>query len=273
MLAGLAVDLPDRGAAVLRRDAVLGGIAVGADGDVEVAAVRRGDDVLGPVMIDRPAGQIGHLHTGRGDPGVAVAIGKAQQRIGVGDVEVVADERHAERRGEALEEHRAGLGHAVAIGIAQQGDAVGAGHARAGAPHHQLRDPARDASGIPGSLRRVGLGDQHVAIRQHEQPARMVERVGEGGDGESRRGGRRGAFGPALGRRDVDGEEQRYHPLGRWRQLGVGTGPGGDRQCRLVAARGQQRRGEQRNQHGDRGHAHVGVLVLRPHRPTICSAL
>ncbi len=270
MPAGGAVDLPDGGAPFLRGDAVLGGVAVGADGHVEVPPIRGGDDVLGPMVVDGAAGEIDHLHAGYGDLGLPAAVGKAQQRVGVGDVKVVADEGHAEGRIEALEEYRAGLGHAVAIGVAQQGDAVGAGHAGTGTPHHQLRDPALDARGVFGPGRRVGLGYQHVAIGQHEEPARMVECVGKGGDAQARRSGRGGAGGPALGRRDVDGGEQR---LVRRRQLRVGTDPGRNRQRRLVAAGGQQRRRDQRNERGERGRAHAGVLVLGAQRPTICSAL
>ncbi len=45
--------------------------------------------------------------------------------IGVRDVEVVADQRHAERRMEILEEDLVDLGDAVAIRIAQQPNAIG----------------------------------------------------------------------------------------------------------------------------------------------------
>jgi hypothetical protein len=48
------------------------------------------------------------------------AVREADHRIGVGDVEVVADQRHAERRVQVLEEHRLELGRAVVAQAAQQ---------------------------------------------------------------------------------------------------------------------------------------------------------
>ena len=115
----------DRRALRLDRHPVLADVAVGADGDVELPAVGARDDVLRPVVVDacRPAGR-------RCVPGAAAmrslarAIGKAQQGVGVGDVEVVADQRHAEGRMEPRQEHAARLGHAVAVGVAQQRDAI-----------------------------------------------------------------------------------------------------------------------------------------------------
>ena len=59
LLAGRQVDLPDRGAAFFDLHAVLADIAVGADGRIQLRAVRAGDDVLGPVVVDRAAGQVG----------------------------------------------------------------------------------------------------------------------------------------------------------------------------------------------------------------------
>src|SRR6185503_11496313 len=53
--AGRGIDLPDRGTPLLFGHAVLGDIAVGADGGIEVRAVARSNDVFGPVMIVRTA--------------------------------------------------------------------------------------------------------------------------------------------------------------------------------------------------------------------------
>ena len=41
--------------------------------------------------------QITELHAGRMDICVAFDIGKAHDRIGVGDIEIMADESHSER--------------------------------------------------------------------------------------------------------------------------------------------------------------------------------
>ena len=58
----------------------------------------------------------------------------------------------------------------------------------AGAAHDQLRHPAADADAALFLRRLVAFGDQHVAVRQHMQPARMVEPVGELVDGKALRG-------------------------------------------------------------------------------------
>ena len=113
------VDFPDLGAPLLLLHAVLGDIAVRADGDVELGAVAARDQVLGPVMVARPRGQVGHLGARGGDPRLAFLIGKAHHGVGVRHVEHIADERHAEGRVEALEKRLAQLGHAVAVGIAE----------------------------------------------------------------------------------------------------------------------------------------------------------
>jgi hypothetical protein len=47
--------------------------------------------------------------------------------------------------------------------------------------HHPTLDPIA----VLGLGRRVGLGDQHVTVRQRVEPARMVEALGEQGDGQT----------------------------------------------------------------------------------------
>ena len=44
--------------------------------------------------------------------------------IGVGDIEIIADQHHAEGRMQMIQEDKCLVGHAVAIGVAQQQDAV-----------------------------------------------------------------------------------------------------------------------------------------------------
>ncbi len=50
-----AIDLPDRGPALLRFETALGSVGIGADRRVEEAAVGTERQILGPVMVDRPA--------------------------------------------------------------------------------------------------------------------------------------------------------------------------------------------------------------------------
>ena len=71
----------------------------------------------------------------RRDLRVALLVGIANDRIGIGDVEIVADQRHAERRVEMIEEHALHFGLAVPVRVAQQRDAVAfAGVAARGRP-------------------------------------------------------------------------------------------------------------------------------------------
>ena len=80
------------------------------------------------------------------------------------------------------QQRRALIGDAVAVGVAQQRDAIGARHRGPRALHRLLHEEALDALAVLGPLGRRGFGDQHVAVRQHVQPARMIEPVGERDD-------------------------------------------------------------------------------------------
>ena len=230
------IDFEDRRPALFISDAVLTGVAVGPDGDVEMRAVWARDDVLGPMIIDGAGRQIGHLHRGCGDRRLPILIGKPQQGIGVGDIEVVTHQGHAEGRIEPGQEGRLRLGHAVAVGIAQQHDAIGARHAHAGAARDKGDDHLHDARLSIRPCRGVGLGDEHVAIRQDVQPAREVEAGGVGGDGQAR--GRYGlhALGPALGGGDVHGGNERLLGFGKLR---IRPGASLLRQGRLISAPGE----------------------------------
>ena len=129
-VAGCGIHLQDRGTIDLVLHAVLAHIAVRADRHVEARAIAAGNDVLGPVMVDRARGQVDDLYAGRGDLRIARLVGKAHDRIGVGDIEFVADERHAEGRIQSGQKHGSRVRDAVAVGVAQQRDAVGAGNGR-----------------------------------------------------------------------------------------------------------------------------------------------
>ena len=154
-------------------------------------------------------------------------VGEGHDGVRVGDVERAADERHPEGRVEARREGRPRLGRAVAVGVTEERDAVGAGHARAGLLHEQPHEEALDALAVVGLGRRVGLGDEHVAVGQHGQPAGVVQAGREGRHGHAGRGRRHRAGGPPDGVGDVDGRDERAVRSG---QLGAGPGAGGDGQ-------------------------------------------
>ncbi|MNH23831.1 hypothetical protein D3C79_837430 [compost metagenome] len=102
------------------------------------------------------------------------------------------------------------------ITVAQQADAIRAGDPGTSTFHHLAHDPATNAFAVFRLGRRIGFGDQYVAIGQHIEPARMVQAVGERGDLRARRRDRRAALWPADGGGDVDGRDQ---GLVRFRQL------------------------------------------------------
>ncbi len=248
--AGLRVDLPDRGPAFLVRHALLADVAVRADRRVEPAAVAAGDDVLGPVVIDRAARQVDDLASRLADSRLARLVREAHDRVGVGDVEVVADERHAERRHQPFEEGGTALRDAVAVAVAQQGDPVRARHAGAGARHHLLHDPALDAAAVFLG-RRVGLGDEHVAVRQHVKPARMRQAGRVRRDRQAARGSGPRARRPADGGCDVDGRKDGLH---RRRQSRARADARAFRQARHLAACGQSDNGQAEEQSSGNGH-------------------
>ena len=226
VVAGLWVDFPDRGAAFLGGHAVLADIAVRADGGVEQLAVGTGDDIFGPVVVDRPGRQIDELASSARDRRIAVLIIEAHDGVGVGNVKTVANQGHAEGRVEALQENRAEVGDTITVAVTQQADAVGAGDAGAGYLLHLFHDPALDALAVFRLWRRVRFGNQHVAIRQDVEPAGVIEITGESSDPGAGDRLRRDATRPALGRRDVHGRQQ---ALGGRRQGRRGAGAGGDR--------------------------------------------
>src|SRR4051812_36455745 len=98
MSSGRGIDLQNRGALAFVLDSVLGDVAVRADSDVELRAVRRRDDVLGPVVIDAASGKSDDLHRASSEMDLARGIGEAHDRIGVSYVESISDECHPEWR-------------------------------------------------------------------------------------------------------------------------------------------------------------------------------
>ena len=219
-------------------------------------------------MVQRPAGQVDDLRPRCGDLRLPFDIRKAPQRVGRRDIEIVADERHAEWRIDARDEYRSRFGDAVAIGVAQQRDAIRARAARAGALHQSLHDPALDAFAVFGLRRCCRFGDEHVAVRQHVDPARVLElhreRLDRGAGGRDRRG----AVGPALGRRDLNSRHQR---LGRRGQGRVRTDP-----CRfgklgsLAASAERHRACQRRGEDGEGSGVHQRAPQSLPSERLAC---
>src|SRR5205823_12102752 len=88
------------------------------------------------------------------DPRGAFLIRTAHDAIVVPDIELVADERHAERLPQPLEQHEPLVGNAVAVGVTKQRYAVGALGDRAGLPHH----PGLRKGAWPPRSFRLGCG-------------------------------------------------------------------------------------------------------------------
>ena len=57
-LAGRRIDLENRSATLLFVQTVFGGVAVRTDAHIQFGAVGARDEALGPVMVDRAAGQV-----------------------------------------------------------------------------------------------------------------------------------------------------------------------------------------------------------------------
>src|SRR5690349_2356772 len=117
MCSRLRIDLPNRRPLFFRIDPSLGGVAVRADADVELRAIRVRDEALRPVMIVRPTWEGSDRPRRSADAHLALAIRKCDERVGVRDVERAPNERDAERGMQTVEEVGASLGYAVAVRI------------------------------------------------------------------------------------------------------------------------------------------------------------
>ena len=87
------------------------------------------------------------------------------------------------------------------------------------------------------------FGDEDIAVRQHVEPARVIEPVREGADLRAIRRNRLAAVRPAHGRRDLDG---RYERFLRGRQRRVGARTARDLEFRLAGAAAERKGSDER---------------------------
>ena len=171
------------------------------------------------MVIDAATRQRRNLHRRHADLRIAAMVRKAQQRIGVGNVEIAADQSHADGRIQALQKN-VPFNFSRSC-LAQQRDPVGTGLiAGAGHLHHQLADHAHDALHVIGPHRRLGFGDQHIAIWQHEQPSRVRKPTCQRGDRRAAGALRCAPLAPPFRLREVHG----WQPTAG-RRADVGRGP------------------------------------------------
>ena len=102
-------------------------------------------------------------------------IRETDDGVRVGDIEMVTNKSHAEWGVEVGGEHRAFIGNAVRVGVTQQCDPVGAWHCASCLLLIPLEEPAADAGVVVRAWRRVGLGDQHITVWQHVDPAWVIQ--------------------------------------------------------------------------------------------------
>ena len=223
----LRVDLEDVGTEFLCVQAVFRDVRRRSDADEQRLAVGCRDQRARPVIaaavqLDDQFGLSGNLRR-------AVGVGDADQRIGVGNVKLAAHQRHAGRRVEPGHEDVAFLGDAVAVRVTEQRDAVRRGHAGAGLLQQQPHDEALDTAAVARGA--VRFGDQHVAVGQAVEPARMVEAACERLDRQPGGGG--GGF-VALPADDVGDLHRGQRLVARFGDRGALAGDLVDRQLRGV---------------------------------------
>ena len=237
------IDLKHRSAVHFLVHPALADIARRPDRHIEAFAVFGGEQIAGPVIIaTRQIDDLGAL--GR-DAGFTFLVRKSDNRVGVGDVKRLADQRHAEGRVEALQENRTLVGNAIAIAVTQQRDAVGRAGAGTGPAHQHTHHPIGDA--VLHARRRIGFGNEQIAIGQQIHPARMIELVGKGVDRQPLGGGGHGALFPAHGLGNV--HQREAFPIGH-RNFGLRAGNGFHRQlCGLALADKIDGACENREQH------------------------
>ena len=158
-------------------------IAVRSHGREELGSVGAGDDVLGPVVIDATAGKIDDLYRCSNDGSRTGCVREADDPVGVRDVKLVTDQRHAEGGMQIRDERRSCVGDTVAVGVAEQNDPVRAWHPSTGSSLEESEEKSLDTSRVVGTLGRVRLGYEHVTIGKNVERARVVQTTRKGAHG------------------------------------------------------------------------------------------
>jgi hypothetical protein len=109
---------------------------------------------------------------------------------------------------QSLQEDGARLGETVRTDAAQQRDAIGTGCRGTDSLHDALLDPVPDTALFADEGGRVAFSDQHIAVWQHVQPARMIESGRQCAHGESGRRPRLGTGGPADRTGEFEGRDE-----------------------------------------------------------------
>src|SRR5262249_25423532 len=203
-LTGFWIDLKDTGAHLLRIEAILGGVAVRANGRIQLCAVFAGDNIFRPVVVDWPTWKIRYLFARGCDLGCSILVFEAQDRIGVGHVKITADQSHSKWRGKIFPEERTRFGDAVVVLVWKEGDPVGAWRACANPLLHRFVDPPFYAFAIVGALGTITLCDENISVRQYEKPTRMLKVFGKRIDREARFSFWLAVGRPALGQSNMD---------------------------------------------------------------------
>ena len=175
------IDLPDRRAALFSLKPFFDNIRVGPDPDVQLRAIGAGDQILGPVVIDRATGQISQ-DPARTDRGAAGRVLIFPDRIGRRDVKFGADQRDPERRGKLGDQHGLLVGHPVTVAIVQQQHPVARFPLGVRAADHQSVDDILRPLNLL-QTRPATFDHQQITAGQGQDPARPVQIARDRRDG------------------------------------------------------------------------------------------
>jgi len=158
--------------------------------------------------------QIGDLDRRAGGGELPRLVVEADERILVGDIQLVADQCEPVRCVEVFREHRPRLVDTITVGVAQQGQTVAALHrARTArlddAGDRVLRRQRRGATAAP-------FGNQDVAVRQDERLPRDLQVLSDGCD-PIPLGNLRATITPECRLSDLHRGQQASVWLGQWR--------------------------------------------------------
>ena len=92
-------------------DPVLADVAARSDGDIELRSGAVGDQVARPMIVVASRRKIEDFFAGAFKMGVAVAVRKTPNAVGVSDIEIAVEQEHAERLVQAGRKNKALLGN------------------------------------------------------------------------------------------------------------------------------------------------------------------